>query len=678
MKTPRHQTCLVLTLFLAVACDDSEPSPETVFDATSEEADINAPETPAPDESDEPDVSEATPGSLRWDLAGSSTDFFAYPFPSDLRVTEFGTPDLSGFPTDYAILDLISPAIEVIQSGPRGFSPLSTVYFGFGEAVDPETLPAETDESVSVDSSAFIIDISPESPTFGDRLPVLVAYNHEEGLYRPATTVTIHPLYELPMRVSTTYAAVLTTAVTGPAETPLEPPSEIAALAEYVSSAEVPTYYQALVETLTDQDFPLDSLLAATVFTTSDPVAEMAAIREWMGAELPEPVADELSRNTDREPNSGRFMVFEGTFDSEEFFGGEAPYLELGEGIISADDLGEPATRSEVDLTFALSVPPGDVPEDGWPVVLYSHGLGEDYTGFIRVAAGQLAARGIAVLGINPPLQGDRNPTNLGDRDLVLQLTISNIAAGREILRQGVFDTIRALRLVRGDFRISPDISGGDEIRFDGERVAFMGHSEGAQIGALLLAVEPTIHPAVLSEGGGGAAITLFELDLPDFDVAQAVELALGISGGIEEFDRYHPAVSVIIQPLTDPADPLHGAPRVFLEPVDESPHSVLMIEGFLDPLTPPPSIEALASTMGLPIGEPVAREIEGLTLQGIESVALPASGNLAGGDATGALLQFPEDGHYMVYQNAAIRKRLFDFLESALAGEPTISPAEE
>ena len=675
---PRYQSLLILTLLFSLACSDDAPVDESVADTTPDETDTNEPELASSDGSEEPDMPEMTNGSLRWDLAASSDDFFSYPFPSDLRVTERGTPDLSGFPTDYAILDLITPAIEVIENGPQGFSPLSTVYFSFEETIDPETLPTTVDESLEIDASAFILDITPESPTFGERLPVLVDYNEDEGLYRPAMTVTIHPLYEFPMRVSTTYAAVLTDSVTGPGETALEAPSEIAALAEYTTSQEAPPYFEDLVATLSDQDYPVDSILAATVFTTSDPMAELAAIRDWMGSELEPPTAEGVFRNTEREPNSGRYLVFEGVFDSEEFFGGQAPYLELGEGIISADATGEPTSRSDVELTFALSVPPGEMPEAGWPVVLYSHGLGEDYSGFIRVAAGPMATRGIAVLGINPPLQGDRNPTNLGDRDLILQLTISNIAAGREILRQGVFDTIRALRLVRSEFRIDSEITGGDEIRLDGERVAFMGHSEGAQIGALLLAVEPTIHPAVLSEGGGGAAITLFELDLPDFDVAQAVELALGISGGIEEFDRYHPAVSVVIQPLTDPADPLHGAPKVFLEPVDGSPHSVLMIEGFLDPLTPPPSIEALASAMGLPIGEPVEREIEGLILQGIDSVALPASGNLADGQATGALLQFPEDGHYMVYQNTAIRKRLFDFLESALAGDPVVEPAEE
>ena len=41
------------------------------------------------------------------------------------------------------------------------------------------------------------------------------------------------------------------------------------------------------------------------------------------------------------------------------------------------------------------------MPEDGWPVVLYGHGTGGDYTSFINAkVAVTLARAGIAVLSI--------------------------------------------------------------------------------------------------------------------------------------------------------------------------------------------------------------------------------------------------------------------------------------
>ena len=132
----------------------------------------------------------------------------------------------------------------------------------------------------------------------------------------------------------------------------------------------------------------------------------------------------------------------------------------------------------------------------------------------------------------------------------------------------------------------------------------------------------------------------------------------------------------MIIQPLLDAADPLHGARNIFLEPVEDRPHDLLMLEGFNDVLTPPEAIEALASAMGLPIAEPVARSIAGLDLQGVSSATLPASENLpevAGISATGALLQFAEDDHYIIYTNDAARTQIFDYLESAVKGTATI-----
>jgi pimeloyl-ACP methyl ester carboxylesterase len=319
------------------------------------------------------------------------------------------------------------------------------------------------------------------------------------------------------------------------------------------------------------------------------------------------------------------------------------------------------------------------MPAAGWALVLYSHGLGEDYRGFLRVAAEPMAARGAAVLGLDPPLQGARNPTGQDDRSLIIDLSINNILAGREILRQGVLDEVQAARLVQGGLTVSAQAApDGVEARFDPARVAFMGHSEGAQIGALLLPLAPEIGGAVLSEGGGGAAITMIELNLDGIDIASLVALGLGIDDSVEALELGHPVVSAVIQPLLDPADPLHVARELFREPKAGAGHDLVMLEGFNDPLTPPPAIEALAAAAQLPIAEPVAREIAALTLQGVASSPLPASGNLpgpAGATFTGGLLQFPNQGHYIVYFNEPARARMFDFLATSLAGDAVLSP---
>jgi hypothetical protein len=73
-----------------------------------------------------------------------------------------------------------------------------------------------------------------------------------------------------------------------------------------------------------------------------------------------------------------------------------------------------------------------------------------------------------------------------------------------------------------------------------------------------------------------------------------------------------------------------------------------------------------------------VARPIEGLTIQGIASVPLPATGNMpeiAGKRATAVLLQLPNNDHYTVYTDNKVRIQLFDFLQSALVNTATILP---
>lgn len=663
--------CTVLCLSW-IGCDSSEETPSADVAREDAATEVNGVDQ-APD-FEEVDAYEETEGSVRFDLeAVAAGDFFAYPYPSDLRLTESGAPDLSVFPTDAARIDLITPSIEIIEAESDGFSPLSPVYISFNVSLDPASLPAELADTTAGDASVFIIDISEASPTYGERAAATVVYNEEGGGYWPARTLAVHPLYELPLRTETTYAAVVTTSVQSSEGVALEPPSAIGRMSPSTGDSVEPGSLSLLANAYEDLEMDLGTVLVATVFTTSNPVADLAAIRGWMHDSLPVPGADGLEHTGSR----AQYDIYEGTFDSEEFFSGVSPYRNFGDGLIQTDETGAPVTRTQVDLRFAVSVPKGVMPEAGWPLVLYGHGLGEDYRGFLRVAAAPLAERGIAALGINPPLQGDRNPTAQEDRSLIITLSISNIIVGREILRHGVFDEIQALRLVQGGLSIPSEVATGEEeIRFDSDRVGFMGHSEGAQVGALLLAVEPNIGPAVFSEGGGGAAITLFALELPEIDVGDTVADALGINPAVETFDNDHPIVGVIIQPLLDAADPLHGARNIFLEPVEDRPHDLLMLEGFNDVLTPPEAIEALASAMGLPIAEPVARSIAGLDLQGVSSATLPASENLpevAGISATGALLQFAEDDHYIIYTNDAARTQIFDYLESAVKGTATI-----
>lgn len=642
---------IALTLLLLASCDD--PASTRPADAdTSHNVEVS-PDT----------ASDTTPmlePSVRYEIGKSSEDFFAFPYPSDARLNAAGAPDLSGFPTTRALLrDTLLGAIDMVETGSPGFSPLSAAYFDFEVPLDPNSL----------EDAVFLIDVTPSSPEFGEKRPAQVMYEPEGKGYWAADTVVIQPRFGQPLRSATTYAAVVTWDVRAADGSTLVQPQALRDLETRLSEGPTAPGTEVLRPLVEAMDDPSE-ILVATVFTTSSPFDELVALSRWMTETLPAPVAYDITLADSR----ARFDLYEGRVDAEEFFTGEPPYSDFGAGRITMDESGAPVARSPIALKFALSVPKGAMPAEGWPTIVYSHGLGEDYRGFVRVAAAEMADRGVAVLGIDPPLQGGRNLTGQDDRTLIVNLSVSNIVAGREIVRQGVLDELRMIQLVgSGGLVVPSDVSAtGVELGLNPERIAFMGHSEGAQIGALLLPLAPELRGSVLSEGGGGAALTLLALELPEVNVAEAVAGFLGVDLSSERFEVDHPLISVVIQPLLDVADPLHSARYFHLEPRDNAaPQSWVMLEGFLDELTPPASMEALASAAGLPIAEPVTRPIEGLG-----SVALPAAENLQslqGQTATGALLQLPDDDHYIIYFNDAVRMRLFDFLSSSLDGTPVL-----
>lgn len=694
MRTSPHRTtrlaCLLTllaaTVSLATACDEDAGStdlggdqgvdagPDAGGDAG---ADLETGDT---GEEDADPVEYPTSGVLaRFDLeAASVDDFFAFPYPSDLRLNERGGPDLTAFPADEAATDLLEKATRAAEQTVTGFSVVATAYFTFEAELDVATLPADLRASTRADASVFVVDVTPESPWYGRRHPVEVHYRAAAGKYWDASTLAVQPPFGFPFRPGNTYAAVVTTAVTGIDGQPVIGPPAFRALFDGGADAELAAAYAPFVDSLALFDIHPNTVSMATLFTTGAPASELFQLRTWMHENLPQPVASDLFLLE----NGHELDIYQGTFAMEEFLDGETPYSEFGEGTLTLSAAGEPATRTPVDLRFALSIPSGEAPEGGWPVVLYSHGTGGDYLSMRSTAAFELARRGIAVLGIDQPLHGARNPTETDELDLILNLTISNIVVGRDMLRQHVADLVQATRLLRAGIEIPAEVSAsGEVIRTDPDRIAFMGHSQGAQVGALFLPVEPDIAAGVFSEGGGGAAISLLERKDNDIDIAAVVAGALGLFGNSEPLTDYHPAVGVVIQPLLDPADPLAYARHTILEPLGGTSHSLFMTEGLQDAATPPRTIESLASATGLPIAIPVASPVETIELQGIRDVALPLSGNLPawqGSRPTGALVQYPGRNHYLTSRDAGARYQVFEFLRTALEGAPTIYPMED
>jgi pimeloyl-ACP methyl ester carboxylesterase len=422
-----------------------------------------------------------------------------------------------------------------------------------------------------------------------------------------------------------------------------------------------------------------DDVLALAVFTTEDPVAELALYRDWMHAEYAAPTARESewmlvrARPTMEELRGkyGPVPVFQD---------GEIPYQETGGAMEPGRD-GAPIVHSEYDATFTLTVPTAPMPAAGYPLVLYAHGTGGDHRSFVSDGtAARMATLGIAAMGIDQIHHGDRNPTE-SDPELLF-FNLLNAHAARDNNRQSALDVVQQARLVSSlTVPVALADRDGVEIHFDPERVFFFGHSQGGLVAPLFLGIDDGVSAAVISAGGAVLAYALLEKTEP-VSIPGIVRLALVLPGATveEAFEREgigfsHPVIS-LVQGWIDASDGSNFGHLAFVSPrLGFPPKSILSTEGLLDAFSPPGSIEALAVSMRVPLVAPVAHPIDAYELLGVAAESTPLAGNVASGAATAGLLQYPEQGHFAVFEEPAAQAQIDGFLRSAIAGTPMIPP---
>jgi hypothetical protein len=656
----------------SAACVVTEHPPADADAADADAADADAADVDAEADADSPGAAVAP----LYELAATATTagFYDHPFPSDARRTAAGAPDLATFytPTPTALIDGIRAAIE---RDVRGFSPSAGVYVRFDGPLDPGSLPATPADTLDPAASAYVVDVDPASPGYGERWPVAVTFYENGGRYYRPNLLVVRPPLGRPLRPGTTYAAVVTDAVAGADG---RAPARSAAFDALLADAPPPgraAEWEALRPLVASAAASggLDHVLVATVFTTADHLAELRAYREWIHAHVPAPAAS--AWRVRRAPaGPGDLAVYEGRFDMMDFLVGEPPYDGPGEGVI-ASAAGEPAAGRVVSVRFVVTVPPGEPPAGGWPVALYAHGAGGDAASFVEPEAEWAAAVGVAMVSMDNPMHGDRNPTGEPFVDYLIGRATTDIAAARDLYRHGVLDQIQLLRLACGGLAVPALVSvTGRAEPLDCAHPAFVGHSMGSQIGAILVAVEPDLRSAFLSEGGGSAATGLVLRKSNDVDIEALVAVVLGIDLDREPLTADHPVVGLLVQTLLDAGDPLTYA-YAPLRDAAAAPVSIFMTEGLDDDQTLPDTIEALAAAYGLPVVAPATRPSAAHALWGLPPAAPPLEANLLFGPtpATGGLVQHAGHGHYVLYENAALQERFRRWLESAAAGSPRI-----
>jgi hypothetical protein len=272
------------------------------------------------------------------------------------------------------------------------------------------------------------------------------------------------------------------------------------------------------------------------------------------------------------------------------------------------------------------------------------------------------------MLSISEPLHRTRRGYRVG-QEAVLMFNFFNPLAGRDNWRQSALEKVQLVSFLRSTEIV--DDAGGNAVRFNPEQVGYFGHSQGGIVGALLLGVETRLNAAFLSGAGAGFGPSLMEKTDP-IDIASVIRVVASLPED-EPLDVFHPIAS-LLQAFADSADPINYG-RTWREQTGPVPH-LIVTAGLLDTFTPPRQHSALAGAFGLPLAEPVADPYLVVDLLGLSATNALVEGNLEtvdGAPLTGAVLQYPDHGHFAVFEDDGARNALREFFRTAQDGVPRV-----
>ena len=698
---------LVFALAPAFGCGDrqSTGADASVADAATTSADSGAFSLHA-----DPWPKEKAGATARYDLAGKG--WHAQPFPTDLRRSAQGRPDIGGFPApaEGSPVQLLEDYAKAAQAQLDGWSIQPTIYVPFDAPLAklvPDTtpgapkgafLPLGADklvkpvDTVVAASPYLLVNVTPASPEYGQFVPLAAALSPaKRGQYLDANLLMAQPVWGHPLRPKTTYAFVVRRGFRDAAGGVLGRPVALAAaldaaMADAPGAAAKPAptgdaalltgLLAPLVQLLKDGKLamPYKDIAAATVFTTGDPTRQLVAMADWVRVKAKTAAVTDWKRVKDE----AEYTLYTASYIGPNFQQGKCPYDDGG-GFAFAPD-GTPLVQRDEPLRVALVVPKDRrlETEAKLPIVLSAHGTGGSWMSFVNSSgvniAKQLTATGTAVISIDQPMHGPRCDPPIKGTELDLKtFNFLNLEAGLAGFRQSALDTVFLARMVReGKFQVPEAVApNGVVVGFDPQRMAFIGHSQGGLSGALAAAVEPNLQAFVLSGAGAGISLTLL-LRKDPADISKAVTAFANLDDG--ELTEFHPITS-LIQMLADVTDPLAYGHLVFQRPKGVRPPHVLLTEGLKDAQTPAATSEALAAALGLDVLAPVVHLNDAMKVRKTKVLDGPVSLNLIAGESavTGVVSQWAALDHFVIFTSPVAGGLYTTFLSSALeSGDAT------
>jgi hypothetical protein len=348
-----------------------------------------------------------------------------------------------------------------------------------------------------------------------------------------------------------------------------------------------------------------DLLLAWDLTTRSDALAtgDMLAVREQALLALQGMALDATVTQVYENPRPELARRVEGVLTVPNFVDGPA----AGARLVRGSD-GKPMQSGTTKAVFSLLIPPS-VWSGKFPgpvrVIQFGHGFfgsqAEAYDGFLPQLLNEYGIVAMAVdwVGMSKPDAGQ----------LVTDLLLTPAQGPRFVERthQGMINQLTLTWAAKHGLWELPAAHPGPNSLADAEQVYFYGISMGHILGGTMLALNPWLERAVLSNGGAsfgfvmaraapfGPFLTVLEGATGSQD--GAARLALMLHGPLERIDPSSYARHLV-------ADTYPGSPAT---------RKILMHAGLSDTSVPNMATHMHARMLGLPVLQPAPRQVFGL-----------------------------------------------------------------
>lgn len=565
----------------------------------------------------------------------TSESLFAAPWPDDRTRDEQGFVDFSGFPQAKAS-ELFTNVIKTAQGQLKGFGLQSPIYL---------PSPTKLNEAYITSESVFLVDLT--GLTFpAQRVPTEWRMHQDATLYFPGPTLAVRPKLGTPLEPNHRYALFMTTDVTdqagkrvGQDEALFRALNGLSKDAREKANTE---FYAPVRKYLEQEKIALNTIASVAMFTTQPIREELDELAAFLRAQ-PQPEASLTAVAS----STADYDAFEGTYPAPFLQHGTPPF-DLKGGEFKRDAQGTPIIARVETLRFVITIPKGEVPSGGFPIVLYSHGTGGNYKSVLGSEAKALATRGVAAVGIDQVLHGPRSSPDascFGYEGELCFFNPVNVVGGRNNGRQAALDNILLQKMLRGLTIPSSLDPAGRTIALKTDRFSFVGHSQGGLTGALYAAFAEDVDGFVLSGAGGWLTHTILVRTDPIELKSLAESVLLLNFNGEESLDEYHPVLA-LVQTLAEVSDPTNYA-RWFKGVT--RPQSVYVTSGLSDPFTPAIGASIMAANAGLTPVAPMSQDQSFFAERQLTPAPAPISANSG---TTTTVFQQLDGGHFVAFDN--------------------------